>query len=458
MLTAVPRSKAAEIDWPALPDTTAASVLALQFQLDRTQYWPPDRLRDMQFVQLHRLVAHCYRAMPFYRERLRVAGMRSNTTLTPELWARLPVLTRREVQAVGARLHCSPIPAGHGAVAEEATSGSTGTAVKIRITQLSQFFWHGFVLRDVLWHDLDMSAKFAIIRNDYDGASPPPAGRALPDWGASFSAAFSTGPAALLDLRQSNTAQQVDWLLREQPAYLMTYPSNLELLAQRCLENGIAMPFLRAARPFGESVTDELRALLDAAWHVPVLDGYSAVEVGMIALQCPDHPHFHVQSEGLLLEVLREDGSACGAREVGRVVVTPLHNFAQPLLRYELGDYAECGGACTCGRTLPVLTRVLGKTIDRFVLPSGEKRFQKLAFNQLARSPAIVQMQMVQTSRSRMELRLVLRRPLTEAEEEQLRAALTEALGYPFEIAIVAVDEIAREPSGKFFAFRSEVS
>ncbi len=457
MLTEVPHSKAAEIAWPALPDTNAASVLALQFQLDRTQYWPPEKLREMQFAQLRLLVAHCYRAMPFYRDRLRAVGMRSGTILTPEFWARLPVLTRREVQAAGTRLHCSPVPQGHGGISEESTSGSTGTPVKSRTTQLAQFFWHGFVLRDALWHDLDMSAKFAIIRNDYSGASAPPAGRALPDWGPSFSAAFTTGPAALLDLRQSNTAQQVDWLLREQPAYLMTYPSNLELLAQHCIERGVAMPFLRAIRPFGEAVTDALRALLHEAWRAPVLDGYSAVETGIIALQCPDRPHFHVQSEGVLLEVLREDGSACAAGEVGRVVVTRLHNFAQPLLRYEIGDHAECGEACPCGRTLPVLTRVLGKTVDRFVLPSGERRFQSGGFNRL-RSPAIVQMQMVQTSRSRMELRVVLSRPLTAAEERELRESFTRSLGYPFEIAIVAVDDIPRAASGKFQKFRSDVS
>ena len=82
------------------------------------------------------------------------------------------------------------------------------------------------------------------------------------------------------------------------------------------------MPFLRAIRPFGEAVTDSLRALLHEAWRAPVLDGYSAVDAGIIALQCPQHPHFHVQSEGVLLEVLREDDSVCGPGEVGRVVVT----------------------------------------------------------------------------------------------------------------------------------------
>jgi phenylacetate-CoA ligase len=143
---------------------------------------------------------------------------------------------------------------------------------------------------------------------------------------------------------------------------------------------------------------------------------------------------------------------------VGRVILTPLHNYAQPLLRYELGDYAECGGACPCGRSLPVLSRILGKTIDRFVLPTGELRFQTGGFNRLAHSPAIVQMQLVQTSRTRMELRLVLRRPLTAPEEQALRETTIRNLGYPFEIAIVAVDDIPRAAGGKYRKFRSDVT
>jgi phenylacetate-CoA ligase len=369
----------------------------------------------------------------------------------------VPVLTRREVQAAGEQLYCSRIPAVHGGLTEESTSGSTGTPIKSRTTQLVQMFWQGFVLRDALWHGMDLGAKYAVIRNDRDAASGPPAGRALADWGPAFARVFTTGPAAVLDLRQCDTAQQVDWPLREQPAYLMTHASNLELLAQHCLRNGIAMPFLRAIRPIGEVVTDELRALLDVAWHAPVIDGYSAVEAGIIALQCPEHPHMHVQAEGVLLELLREDGSACAPGEIGKVVVTRLHNFAQPLFRYEIGDYAECGGACPCGRTLPVLTRVIGKTIDRFALPSGERRFQSGSLNRL-HNTAIVQLQLVQTGRGRMELRLVLSRPLTAPEEDDLRATFRRDLGHPFDIAIVRVDEIPRDPSGKYRKFQSDVS
>jgi phenylacetate-CoA ligase len=54
-------------------------------------------------------------------------------------------------------------------------------------------------------------------------------------------------------------------------------------------------------------------------------------------------------------------------------VVTPLHNFAMPLIRYAIGDYAEAGPPCACGRGLPVLARILGRARNLLTLPHGER-------------------------------------------------------------------------------------
>ena len=77
---------------------------------------------------------------------------------------------------------------------------------------------------------------------------------------------------------------------------------------------------------------------------------YSSQEVGYIALQCPENESYHIQAENVLVEILDDDGLPCEPGEVGRVVVTALHNLATPLLRYDIGDYAEVGSPCSCGR------------------------------------------------------------------------------------------------------------
>jgi phenylacetate-CoA ligase len=99
--------------------------------------------------------------------------------------------------------------------------------------------------------------------------------------------------------------------------------------------------------------------MVEEAWGVPVIFIYSRAEIGVMALQCPQNDHLHVQSENVRLEVLDDDNMPCQPGETGRVVVTPLHNYQTPLVRYEIGDYAEVGEACSCGRGLPVLIRIL---------------------------------------------------------------------------------------------------
>ena len=73
------------------------------------------------------------------------------------------------------------------------------------------------------------------------------------------------------------------------------------------------------------------------------------------------------------MEVLDNHGRPCKEGETGRVVLTDLHNFTMPLIRYEIGDYAEVGPPCACGRGLPVLARILGRSRNMLTLPAGDR-------------------------------------------------------------------------------------
>src|SRR6202012_3802852 len=83
------------------------------------------------------------------------------------------------------------------------------------------------------------------------------------------------------------------------------------------------------------------------------------------------HDHYHVQSEMLIAEVLRDDGTPCAPGEIGRLVLTDLCNFGMPMIRYEINDYAEVGALCDCGRGLPVLTRIMGRRRNMALDPDG---------------------------------------------------------------------------------------
>lgn len=169
---------------------------------------------------------------------------------------------------------------------------------------------------------------------------------------------------------QSDHLASTDLLVARRPAYLVAYPPLAGALARQCIKRGIELPQLREVAAYGEPVEDATRTDCLAAWNIPVHDRYSAEEVGYIALQCPEDPVVHVQSESVYLELLDCDGQPVPSGQAGRVVVTALHNFASPLLRYELGDWAIAGALCECGRGLPVLQRVLGRDRNCLHLPA----------------------------------------------------------------------------------------
>lgn len=426
------------VRWPALPAPGAAMTLALLAQLERSQWLEPELLRVRQLRQLDALLRHAYETVPYYRERWRGRY----DPLAPDTIARLPLLTRRELRENFAALASARVPPEHGTPAEARTSGSTGAPVRFLRTPLVGALWNAFTLRDHAWHARDLGCKLAVVRYGVERGEAA-------SWGPATAGAVATGPAVMLPITAS-LDEQLDWVNEQRPAYLLTYPSCALEMARGANARGIRLPGLREVRTFGEAMSDELREACRAAWDAPVTDMYSAEEVGYIALQCPQHEHYHVQSEGVWVEVLDERGGPCAPGEVGRIVVTSLHNFAMPFVRYDIGDYAEVGEPCDCGRGLPVLRRIVGRMRNLFVTGEGRRYWQTFAMRPAMDVAPILQHQFVQKSHDLIEARFVVGAPLTREQERRLREMMLAGLPAGFRIEIVCVDHIARGAGGKF--------
>jgi phenylacetate-CoA ligase len=271
----------------------------------------------------------------------------------------------------------------------------------------------------------------------------------LPGWGTSIEAVYDTGPCAVFSVHE-DVAGQAEWLVEQDPDYLLSVPSNLVALARELQARGACLPRLREVWTYAEALSADRRAVLRRAWGVPVTDMYSTQEVGYIALQCPSGDAYHVQAESVFVEVLDDGGAACPPGQVGRVVVTPLHNYAMPLVRYAVGDYAEVGEACPCGRGLPTLSRIVGRERNMLVLPTGERLWPTLDWAHVAPNR---QLQLVQRELDHIEARMVGPRPLTAAEEAAFAAAMHERFGYRFRVSFRYLERIERGPGLKFEDF-----
>jgi phenylacetate-CoA ligase len=323
-------------------------------------------------------------------------------------------------------------------------------AVRVLKTDLSQLFWDSVTLRDHFWHRRDLSLKLAAIRHDVKEGQNA-------SWGSATEGVVTTGPVSLLPATTHVNAQ-LEWLQHERPSFLLTYPSNVAELARLSIERKCRLSELREVRTIGEMVTPDLRGLCEEAWGVKVTDTYSTSEVGYIALQCPVHSHYHVQSESVLVEVVDDDGRPCHPGSIGRVLVTDLHNFAMPLVRYDIGDYAELGDACDCGITLPVLRRIVGRVRNMLITASGERYWPMLGSRKYSEIAPVVQHQLAQKELDLVELRIVTREQLSERQEQALRALVLSSLPPGMRLELRYCDQIARGAGGKFEDFVCELN
>lgn len=454
MTGAPPKSALAGVVWPAIAgETHRAQLLLLLQQFSQTERWPADQLLQNQLQQLALVIEHAYRTVPFYRERLGVAGYRSGQTVTLEWLRALPLLTRSNIQDAGPTLHSTGVPPQFGVVHENRTSGATGQPVQVLRTALDGLLWQANALRDHAWHQRDQSLKLAAIRAMALGVADPPRGVIAPSWGAASEAVRTTGPSALLTLN-ADVATQAMWIRQHAPGYLLTYPSNLAALLAHFKQKDERLPGLRAVLTVGETVAPALRTACCDTLGVNIEDVYSSQELGYIALQCPVSGQYHVMSESVLVEVLDTAGKPCAPGETGRLVISSLHNYVMPLIRYELRDYATVGEPCACGRTLPTLARIVGRLRNMVRLPDGTMHWPLVGFHRFREIAPVRQYQLVQYTLLSIEVRLVCDRMLSESEEGELGVVIRAALGYPFELRFAYYErELPRAPNGKFEEF-----
>ncbi len=447
--TAIPTSAVTGQVWPALPHAAGQTLLSAQFQFQQSESWPAQLLAQRQLDQLRSLVAFCLQQVPHYQALVSAhlpELLRDPSLLDWEMFARWPILKKADLRERAAEMLPPALPQDHGGSVWLFTSGSTGVPVRCAVTLVAQFFRSALIVRNHLWHDLDFSLKYADIRPNAT------AGRGS-GWGAP-NAAYATGPSATLPIN-TGIDQQLDWLLVEAPGYLHSTASNLRALVLLSRDTGRIPQGLDAVISYAENLPADLRELVRSVWGTRLIDMYSCTETGVIALQCPHHDHYHVQAETVIVEVLRDDGLPCAPGEIGRVVLTDLVNFGMPLIRYELGDYAEAGSTCDCGRGLPVLTRIMGRYRNMAIDPAGRVFWPSLSSISFYDAAPLRQLQLVQHSPGTIEMRYVMERELAVTEQALIAAMLTREMRYPFDYSFTRVDAIAREPGQKYEEFVS---
>ena len=443
------RSDLAQSPWPPVLDTRNAVLAAMVAQLDRTQWLDAATIAAHQWRQLAITAEFHARHCPAFARRIAAAGLTAQQIATPDGLRRLPPLTRRDVQDDPNPVDPAALPDKHGPVAYANTSGSTGEPVKVNRTAVNRLHWYAMTARFHLWAESDLSRRLAVLR-----ANMPRYGH-LPDWGAPTNLLWDTGPSLIADV-EADIDVQFDTLAAFRPDSVLMYPTNLVAMLEAAGGDD-RLSSVSRWRTMGETLDADVRERIATLSDADIVDNYSSEECGYIALQCPDHPdNYHLCAETLLVEVVDAAGQPVAEGEAGEVLVTDLHNLAAPMIRYAIGDHAVAGGPCPCGRGLPTIRRILGRTRNMIVKPDGTRHWPLTGYKQFRAIAPVRQYQFRQHALDAVEVRLVTERALTVAEEAALSEHIRAKLRHPFAISFTYFD--GRLPLGRNGKFEEFVS
>jgi phenylacetate-CoA ligase len=412
----------------------------------KTQYDPPELIRVRQTEKMREIVLHAYKTCKFWKERFDSAEVKPEDIRELEDLHKLPLLTKTDLRTRLDDMISSDYP-DREKLTHHKTSGSTGVAVNVYSNEECDQFKRGAVLRSDEWTGWRLGERKACIWGN-------PQIRA--DWKGKIRRALSSRDFAYLDtlkMDEESMSFFTGELLRTPPSMLFGHAHSLYLYAGYLKTK---RPEVKI-RPHGILSTcmvlhDFERGLIEEIFQCKVTDRYGCEEVSLIASDCEKHEGLHVNSDALYVELIDPSGNQCAIGQPGRIIITDLCNKAMPMIRYEVGDTAVWSDKkCSCGRTLPLFSRIEGRVADYVITNKGEYVSGiSLTENFACMVTGIAQLQIVQEDIDRFTFNIVKAPDFGEGTLTQIRDLVQERFGDEATFECVFMDKIPQEKSGKY--------
>jgi phenylacetate-CoA ligase len=409
-----------------------------------SQWWSPQQLQNYQRSQLVQLLRHARANVPFYEHRLD-AIMTPDGEVDWSRWNEIPIIRRQDVVAYGEQMRARDLPPGHGPTTMSSTSGTSGPPITLMSTSVANLALTGNRFRYYNWHGIDTSRDCCSVFGDDPAVAAWPDGQVLGQWGPDWELDALDGTLVRIN-RLTSYERIVDFLERRRPTYLTTGPNTAHAVALTARRLGSTVR-LAAFLPHGAGATDRARTVIRESLGATTVDLYSSKEAGHIAHACPQGDGMHVNAESLLVEIVDDDGRPIGDGRQGRVIITSFFNTAQPLIRYDQGDLASWGNICPCGRHLPSLTKLVGRSTTLFHHPDGRIRSAYLGRNRELLKCEI--WQVAQIGPTQFEVRYVPIDPNDPGDEAALAARIRELYFDDAEVSFRRMESIPAAASGK---------
>lgn len=416
--------------------------VAIRRGLEESQWWSADQLRALQVQRLRALLVDVGAQVPYYRTLFAQQGFDPVAVHSLDDLQRLPFLTKAEIRAHSDALRHAQA---HD-LARFNTGGSSGEPLvffigKERVSHDVAAKW-----RATRWWNVDIGDPEVVV-----WGSPIELGAQdkLRAWRDRL---LRTELLPAFEMSDAKVDGFIQTIRARRPRMLFGYPSALSHIARHARQRGVRMDDLgvRVAFVTSERLYDEQRADISAVFGCPVANGYGGRDAGFIAHQCPQGG-MHLTAEDIIVEIIDAQGRVLPPGQLGEIVVTHLATRDYPFIRYRTGDMAVMDDArCACGRGLPMLREIQGRSTD-FVVAADGTVMHGLALIYILRDLAGVQaFKIVQETLGHTHVQLVTDDRFGAASPALIVAGFKRRLGAQVDITLEHVAAIAPEKSGKF--------
>jgi phenylacetate-CoA ligase len=415
--------------------------VALRKELEETQWLEPSELERLRLERLRNFLASVGAYVPYYRRAFARVGFDSRRLSRIGDLQSLPFLTKALIRENAEQLKSERAKR----LVRCNTGGSTGEPLVFymgvdRVSHDVAAKW-----RATRWWGVDIGDREMVLWGSPIELAMQDRVRAVRD------RALRTRLLPAFEMSDARMSEYLQAIRQFRPQMLFGYASALARLARHAHSTGSLMHSagVRVVFATGETLYPDQRRIIEEVFAAPVADGYGSRDGGFIAHQCPAGS-LHLSAEHLIVELVNEHGAPVAAGETGEVVVTHLATSDFPFIRYRTGDMAVLSRrSCACGRTLPALETVHGRSTD-FIRTGSGGALHALALIYEVRDRAGVQaFKFVQAEDLSIELQVVASPQLTSAAEQAMSHRLKLRLGPDTPIRISRVQQILPEKSGK---------
>lgn len=418
-------------------------------EMEAADRFSAGELEELRRRKLRDLIEYSYAHVPYTRTRMQQAGVGPDQIREPEDLLRLPLMRKADVRN-NRELLRSDIA---GKLASFTTGGSSGEPLifdlaKRRVAsrvacRVRTSHWWGVGIGDP---ELAIWGSIVEVKRQ--------------DWLRKMRDFFlATRLLSAFELNAPTITRYLDILERGPCRQIFAYPSAIYLVCLQARKEGRNLRRLGVKVVFvtGEVLFPYQRELVSETLNCPVANGYGGRDSALIAHECPQGG-MHILSDAVILEVLDPSGRPAPPGEPGEIVITDLYSHEAPFIRYATGDIAVMSSRrCPCGRTLPMLERIEGRSNDSIVAPDGR------VINSLALIYAVREIEGIERFRIHQKavdcfhVQLVRNQNMPDDAEQRLRQKWSALLRAPLHLTFEYPTELSWERSGKFRHIVSEV-